>query len=298
MSFAQDFKKTATAGFVFLEIPTNARTQSLGEASIALSDQNSSGIFVNPASLGYTKLTHSFSASYAPWLAEINNYSASYSLKSDYGVFGVGLILFDYGTMPRTVIASGQKVYEVIGSFKASSLALGVTYSKMLTDKFSFGTTIKYVNEKIDIYSANNILFDGGVLYYTGLGSLRLAATIQNFGVDAKFLNDEFKMPATLRLGLASEVYGGFDDHYRITLTAEATHASDADERINFGCELSWKNIVTLRAGYKFFYDEEAFSAGIGLNPGLDMPVIIDFAYADFGRLGSITRITLQLGLN
>ena len=86
-SYSQEFKKTATAGFVFLELPVNARTAALGESSTPLSDVNASGLFINPASIGFTNLTHSFSASYSPWIAEIKHYASSYTFKTDFGVF-------------------------------------------------------------------------------------------------------------------------------------------------------------------------------------------------------------------
>ncbi len=293
---AQEFKKTATAGFTFLQIPVSARSAALGEASIALADLNSIGIFNNPAIPGFTNQTHSFSASYSNWFADIKNYASSYSYNSDFGVFAVGIILFDYGTMPRTTVSGGQKVYDVIGSFDANSTSASLSYSRMMTDRFSFGISFKYVQEKIDKYSADNILFDGGVLYYTGLGSLRIAASVQNFGTNSKFINDEFKMPTIFRIGAAADVLGDFTSEYRITLVAEAMHPNDGDEKVNLGTELSWNNIITLRAGYKFFYDEESYSFGFGLDPKLSIPMSIDFAFADYGRLGNILRFTLQLG--
>lgn len=294
--FAQEFKKTATSGFSFLQIPVSARTAALGESSIALSDMNSQGMFSNPAILGFTNHSHSFSASYSNWFADIKNYASSYSMHTDFGVLGVGVVMLDYGTMPRTLVSVGQKVYDVIGSFEANSISAGLSYSRLLTDRFSFGVSLKYVQEKIDRHSADNILFDGGVLYYTGLSSFRIAASIQNFGTNTKFINDEFKMPAMFRLGAAAEVIGDMNSEYRVTLIGEAAHPNDGDERVNVGTELSWKNMITIRAGYKFFYDEESYSFGFGLDPKLSFPVNFDFAFADYGRLGNILRFTLQLG--
>jgi hypothetical protein len=66
---------------------------------------------------------------------------------------------------------------------------------------------------------------------------------------------------------------------------------------VNLGLEFSWNNLVSLRGGYKFFYDEETYSLGIGISPDFNVPVNLDFAYADYGRLGNITRFTLQLGV-
>ena len=298
VSYSQNFKKNATAGFTFLEVPATARTAALGESSLALSDENSSAVFSNPAALGFSTQTHSLSVSYAPWFAEIKNYTSSYALKTYYGVFGLGLVVFDYGSIPRSVVAQGQKVYEVVGTFDAKSLACGITYSKMLTDKFSFGTAVKYVQETIDTYRASNVLFDGGVLYYTGLGSFRIAASVQNFGVNAKFINDEFKMPSVFKLGVAVEVTGGKDADNRITVLAEAVHPNDASEKVNVGMEYSWRSRVSLRVGYKFFSDEETLSVGLGFDPQMSVPFILDIAYSDYGRLGKISRLTLQFGLN
>jgi len=292
-----EFKSNATSGFTFLQIPTTARVAALGEASIALSDMNSEGLFVNPAIIGFTNYTHSFSASYSNWFADIKNYGTGYIYNSPIGVFGIGFILLDYGSMPRTTSSAGQKVYSVIGSFNANSIAAGLTYSKMLTDRFSVGVTLKYVQEKIDIYKADNILFDGGVIYHTGFHSLRIAATIHNFGTNTKFINDEFKMPATFKLGFAAEVFGDNKSEYKGTMIFEASHPNNSDERINLGTEISWRNMLIIRGGYKFFYDEESISLGLGINPQLDFPMSFDFAYSDYGRLGNILRFTLQLGM-
>lgn len=295
--YSQEFRKTATAGFVFLELPVNARTTGLGEAGITLSDLNSDGIFVNPAIPGFTNRVHNVSFSYSPYFAEIKQYATSYSFNSNLGVFSFGALMVDYGSMPKTQKVAGQRVYNIVGTFNSRSLAFALSYSKMLTDKFSFGIALKYVNEKIDIYSASNTVLDGGVLYYTGLGSLRIGATIQNFGTDAKFINDPFKMPAVLKLGAAAEILGDFNSDYRITTIMEAIHPNDGDERLNTGFEFSWKNIFSIRSGYKLFYDEETYSFGIGINGEPLFPVSFDISISNYGRLGNILRLTLQAGI-
>lgn len=296
-TFGQEFSKTGTAGFTFLEIPVFARSSALGEASVALHDLNSSALFTNPGVLGYSDKSHSLSLSYSSWIAEIKHYSTAYSFKSDLGVFAVGAVILDYGTMPRTIKSSGQKFFESAGTFSANSIAVSGAYSKRLTDKFSFGVALKYVRESIDVYSADNILFDGGIIYFTGLSSLRIGASIQNFGVNSKFINDEFKMPAMLRLGLAGEIVGGYDEEYRVTLIAEALHPSDSDEKVNTGIEVAWNEMIIFRGGYKFFYDEETVSFGIGIDPKLQIPMSLDFSYSDYGRLGNLLRFSMQLGI-
>ncbi len=296
---SQEFKKTSTAGFVFLQLPISARSAAMGEASISLSDLNSDAIFINPASAGNITNSHSFSVSYSPWIADIRHYVASYSYNSPAGVFSAGAILLDYGSMQHTVIPTSQSqgLYTVLGTFEARSLAVGLSYSRMLTERFSFGVAGKYVQEKIYVYEASNFLFDGGVIYNTGFNSLRIAATFQNFGVESKFINDVFKMPTVLKLGLSAELLGSMDTEYRLTLCGEAIHPNDGNERVNLGAEFCWMNIISLRGGYKFFYDEESYSAGIGIKTGSAYPLNFDFAYADYGRLGDVIRLTINIGM-
>jgi hypothetical protein len=291
---AQTFKNNGTAGFTFLEVPVSARTAALGESSLALTDQGAASVFDNGAALGFTPDKHTVSASYAPWFADIKQYGFSYALNTGEGVVGIGMVLFDYGSMPRTAVGQGQKVFETMGTFGAKSIAIGITYSRRLTDRFSFGTTVKFCQETIDIYKASNILFDGGVLYYTGLGSFRIAACIQNFGVNAKFINDEFKMPSVLKLGAAVDVLGGNDAETVVTVMAEALHPNDAPEKVNVGGEITWRKQLAVRGGWKFFTDEESYSLGIGFSPFAGGPFSLDFAHSDYGRLGKISRLSVQ----
>jgi hypothetical protein len=292
--YAQEFRSTATAGFVFLEIPMTARSAALSEATVALSDAGASGMFINPASIGFMKGTHSYSFSTAEWFADINHYGASYALSTGAGNFGVSVAVLDYGTMPLTVRLGGERSFAPIGTFTAQATAIGAVYSRALTDRFSFGVGFKYIDEKIYNYGASNIVFDGGIIYYTGFESLRLGASMVNFGTNAKFINDPFKMPTLLRLGVAGEVIGSMESDFRVTTVAEALHPSDAPERLNTGVEVCWNNMVSLRGGYKFFYDEETYNLGFGLNGHSLVPIEIDFAVSNYGRLGNILRLTIS----
>ncbi len=293
----QEFNKKATAGFVFLGIPANARTTSLGEASIALTDMNSDAIFTNPAGIGFTQKEHSFSVSYASYLADITHYSTTYAYNTQYGVFGLGFVVMDFGSMQKTVTTSSQKFFEVTGTFDSKAVAAALCYSKMLTDKFAFGVQAKYVKESIDVYSVSNVVFDGGVLYYTGLGSLRIAASMQNFGTDAQYINDPFKMPTVFKLGIASEILPEPVAGINLTGLVEAIHPNDSDEKINTGLEINYMDMVFLRGGYKFLYDEETYSFGIGVKGDFEIPVAADFAFANYGRLGNVLRFTVSTGL-
>jgi hypothetical protein len=52
------------------------------------------------------------------------------------------------------------------------------------------------------------------------------------------------------------------------------------------------------RAGYKINVDEQNYSFGAGVNIPVSMANIgVDYAYANFARLGSAHRFSITLGL-
>jgi len=302
-----NFKKVGSAGYVFLTIPVGARTASMGEAAVALSDLGPEALFVNPGSLGFSSPGQKVSFAYSPWIAETRHEAVAYVWNGgNWGFLGIGIVRLDMGEIqgyrdpPSDVLLGGASTgpklgeYDYTGVFTADAMALGVTYGRRLTEKFSFGVTGKFVQERIDAYISNNIVFDGGMLYETGFGSLRVGGVVRNFGVESKYLEGVFKMPADFRFGAAMEIIGSAEADQRVTVTTEFLHPTDNDERINVGLEYCFDRAVFLRGGYKFFYDEESWSAGGGI---LWRMLSLDASYADLGRLGGNTRITLGITL-
>jgi hypothetical protein len=292
---SQDFKKVGTTGYVFLEIPVSARASALGDASVALFHTGADAIFINPALVGFTSKRHSFNFTFANWLADTKHQAGAYLFKlGNFGVFGVGFVRLDFGTMQGTANANPDQPgnYVITEPFSADAMAFGISYSRMLTDRFSFGGFVKYVREKIWIYKSDNFVFDVGIIYFTGFRSLRIAGVIQNFGVDSKYIGDTFKMPSVFKLGIAGEILGEHNTPTRLSISVEALHPSDSPEKLNFGVEYTFKNFLSLRGGYKFNYDEENFTFGFGLAGfNIGVPVNFDFAFVNFSRLGSVLRI-------
>jgi hypothetical protein len=294
LSAQQNFKKVGTSGYVFLEIPVTARTLGMGEASVTMND-GAQGVFSNPALLGNLRHEHSAGISFANWFAETQHQAFAYAMNlGSSGTFGVSVDRLDFGTMTRTEDGQGQGLYNVLGTFSADAMAIGATYSRAMTDRFSFGGTVKYVSEKIAEFSSTNMVVDAGVLYNTGFHTLKIGGVIRNFGVDSKYLVGLFKMPTEFRLGASAEVLGDETADSRVTVAVEATHPSDNDERLNVGVEYCLMNFISLRGGYKFNYDEESWTAGLGL---FLEPVTVDLAYADYGRLEGILRLSVSVAL-
>jgi len=297
--FASEFSKVGTTGFVFLQIPVTARYAALGETGITLPDLQSEGIFVNPALIALTERKILVNLSYADWYVETSHQAIgiSYNLGT-LGTIGVNGLYFNFGDIQKTrnPFPTETGSYIDLGSYSAAGMAFGLSFARLLTDQFSLGTTVKYVREEIDQYHADNIIVDIGFLFYTGFQSLRVGAFLQNFGLDAKYVEQKFKMPQQMKLGISAEIWGSLQDDNHLTVLAEVAHPNDINEHIQFGMESVFFSSLILRAGYKFGYDAENLTLGLGLRFDFQGNLVrFDAAYMNHEYLESTLRYTLVL---
>ena len=237
------------------------------------------------------------------------------------GTLGLSLTYLDYGDIEVTTLAEQDGTGEF---FSASDMSLGLTYAYNLTDRFSLGGTVKYIQQKIWNSSATAIAMDLGVLFHSDIYGLRIGATITNFGtgmqMDGKDLlvqhdidpniygnndqilanlqTDEFPLPLTFRIGLAMDVLD--TEEHRFTIAADALHPNDNSESVNVGAEYMFNNLIAFRVGYKSLFldnSEEGLTAGVGLNYDFntDFGVRVDYAYQDFGVLDYTQHFSLGI---
>ncbi len=305
------FEKVGTTSFQFLKVTTNARAAAMGEAFTAVAD-NSEGLFYNPAAIVSVK-NMDFSASYLDWFLDIYHtaMSAAYTVPL-IGTFGIQALMANAGEIKVTSVDAlgfvGDKYLGFTGEvIKPGALVIGLSYARSLTEKFSFGITVKYAEEDLGVRSTGNIAFDGGLLYDTGFRSLRLSAVIRHFGPEVKFfdevdlarydpINDVtyyqkysgkgYPLPQTFNIGISSFLIGSsesmiLDSESQTLLFAfDMVQPRDFDQQYNVGLEYGFRNILFLRGGYKINYDSESYSVGFGL--AYDQ-YRIDYAYSDFG---------------
>jgi hypothetical protein len=112
----------------------------------------------------------------------------------------------------------------------------------------------------------DNVSIDIGTVFYTGFKSLRIAMAARNFGPDQNLAGwDEVvqiepvdvRMPIEFRLGLGMDFLDYEGSPHLLTVVLEGTHPNDGPERVNFGTEYWFNQLIALRAGYRFNYDEE-----------------------------------------
>ena len=165
-------------------------------------------------------------------------------------------------------------------------ISIGLSYGRKLTDKLSFGFLLRWTQENLDLDRFSSIDITLGSLFYTGFRSLRLGMVFSNLGKDQTVRELSYHLPVAFNFAAAMEVFGEKGEDVSFTLTGENYYATDfADPQYRFGGELWFRNALALRGGYKFNYDAETFSLGLGVKfkPVEGREIRADFAYSDFG---------------
>ena len=307
-----DIERVGQSGWQFLKITGDARIAGMGGAYVAASEANSAAAFGNPAALSGVK-NMDISLSHISWIADINIQTLAFAKTfGSLGTFGVSLVYVDYGDMYETInsVVDGEdRTSQVVtgNTFTASDLAIGLTYSRRVTDKLSIGGSIKYIREDLADFNMSNVSFDFGTVYYTGFKSLRVAMTARNFGPDVQLVGwseeyeseaDDIKMPIDFRIGVAMDFFDGPDSPHKLTVSLEGDHPNDAPEKVHLGAEYSFTDAFFLRSGYKFNYDEEGFTVGAGLRYKVYQYMgTFNYSYVDFGNLNKVHMIQLGIAI-
>ena len=308
-SYAQLFpvlggQRAGISALQFLKIGAGARAIGMGESFVAVANDASS-LFYNPAGAVQSP-SHQIHFSHTEWLVDLQHEfgAAIYKLSASDAV-GVSVISLHTDDMKVTTETQpfGTGQYFQYGDF-----AIGATYSRRFTEQFSFGITVKYVEESLAELKMRGVMVDLGTYYWTGLGSTRFAVAVTNFGsqvspsgsvrnlrgetIDAF---QEFSPPTQFRIGFAFEPVQ--EEMHRLTTSIQLNHPNDNSENVGLGVEYAWNNMLFARAGYKFNVDEESFSAGAGFVAPVSFTTIqADYAFADFGRIGGVHRISMTIG--
>ncbi len=302
-----DFQKYGTTGFVVLELPHSLRASGRGDTR-ALGVDGADAAFVNPAGLGFAGArTTAVSVGSTRYLGDTQLSSTAISHHfGNAGAVALSVAYLDYGTMARTANAggAGDGRFTQDGTFSASALVGGLSYARQLTDRFAFGATAKYVRETIDVYDASGVVFDLGLSFQTPLTGLKIGGTVQNFGREAKYVGNTFKMPSSVRLGASYEALPASSRIGQLTTQAEFHHPNNGPEELRMAAEYAPVRALTLRAGYGLQVGSTGVSAlsseGVSLGAsfdGLGDRLGLDVAYTSFGDLKSTVGVALRARL-
>lgn len=313
--------KVGTTVGNFLTIPVGPRATGMGGAFSAVANDATTA-FWNSA--GLSRLSRNeFSASTAEWLvgSRINWVGIGIKFDDDNAI-GISINQLDYGEEEITTVQQQNGTGQY---WSASDIAIGLSYSRNLTDRFSIGGTVKYISQKIYDVSATGFGVDVGLLFYTQLDGLSLGMNITNFGtemqldgksllqpididpanagnnsnISGQLLTESWSLPLTFTVGLAYDAYK--DDDWLLTLATDALIPNNQTTYGNVGMELTWGNLISVRGGYNSLFKEaaeEGLTAGVGLQYDFGgFFAKFDYSYADFGIFDPISRFSLSVGL-
>jgi hypothetical protein len=313
--------KSGTRAAQFLKIEVGARAIGMGGAYVALANDVTS-VYWNPAGLVHIQPHGGAGFVHTNWLADTNFDFVAAVIKA--GRLGAIALSYTSLSMPDMEVRSEFEPEGTGEFFSAMDMSLGLSYARQLTDRFSMGITAKYIRQQIWHMTASTIAFDIGLLFRTDFNWLVLGVSVSNFGpkiqyngkdtfinydfdpnqhgdsetIFANLQTDKWDLPLMFRFGIAVELLN--QEMNQLTTTVEARHPNDNNENVSFGLEYGFKRRFFLRGGYQAIFEdqtEKGFTLGTGFIYYLSqaIPLSLDYAYADWGRLNNAHRFSIEI---
>lgn len=287
---------TGTSAANFLKIGVGARGNALGGAFIASVNDNTA-LYWNPAGIAQIS-TLQVGICYTDWILDVShNFLGVVYPLGRAGAIGFSAISLSMGDM-KTLTPSepdGTGAY-----FTANDLALGISYARQLTDRFSVGVSAKYVHESISFSTAGTFAIDAGTQFDTGYRGLKIGMSITNFGgkltlkgtdqmtkadideviegnpeKEARLETEGWTLPLMFRFGLSMDLIQRGAN--RLTTNFDFNDPRDNNPFAVLGAEYGWNNMLFLRAGV--IYRSVSFDE-LKLTKAEELDLIYDFRLA------------------
>jgi hypothetical protein len=316
--------KSGTSGAPELLIPVGGREIAMGGAGVATSS-GVDAIFWNPAGLSRMPKNTEALFSHMNYIADIGvEYFAVGANFEGIGAIGLSLKSISFGDIEVTTAdvpdGTGQK-------FSPTFVTIGLTYSRLLTDRISVGLTGNLISERIDRVSASGIAFNFGVQYsgfanvnglsigvavknigtpmqFGGSGLLREASATDNLRPPADYLieaqSDE--LPSVIELGVAYRRQ--FDEKNSLTGMVMFENNNMSYDQYKVGLEYAFQDLFFIRGGWVFYpieatpeYRTFGGTFGAGLHFGLTgLDITVDYAYRAVQFLDANHVVAIKLG--
>ncbi|AIG30174.1 type IX secretion system outer membrane channel protein PorV [Flavobacterium psychrophilum] len=231
-------ERPITTGVPFLLIASDARAAAMGDNGVATSPDAFSQLY-NPAKYAFSIKKQGFAVSYTPYLtALVNDISLGqlnyFNKINERSAIGTSLRYFSLGEIQLTDDQGNNKAI-----VKPNELALDLSYSLKLSEKFSMAVAGRYIrsslkvsSETVDASAASTFAIDVAgyyqsdeIAYSDFNGRWRGGFNLQNIGPKLNYdgatgaENNANFLPSNLRIG------GGFDfildDYNKISTNVE-----------------------------------------------------------------------------
>lgn len=321
--FAGDTARKGTAGAEELLIPVGARSISTAGAFNSHFTGVES-IYYNPGGLDRMNGTEAM-FNYMNYIADINLSYFAIAAKTGFGSIALTYKALDFGDIPVTTNANPDGTGQM---YSPNFFVLGLTYSKLITDRVSAGATFSLINEGIMQTEATGWAIDFGVQYRFA-PNFSLGVAIKNIGANMSFSGENLKTKievpdATLGSGRAMyeadteqfQIPSYFDLSLGYTFEFNAENNlsvggvfrnnNSLEDYVKLGLEYDFMNVVYLRGGYNFIVgdtDDAIFNwsvgAGVNLNVGDALDIKFDYAFRNVENFPTDNHVfTLMLGVN
>ncbi len=319
--YGQIVKKVGTSSAAFLRIPVGVKGVAMGSAFTSIADDGSA-LFWNPGNISRSDRPTLF-VHHSPWLPGLDfNYLGFLLPVRRLGVFGVEVVSLASQEMDITTPEAPMGMGE---TFSAASTAVGIAYARSLTNRFSIGAAVKFINERIYNTNAAGVAFDVGTLFLTPFRDVRFGVSICNIGtrmqmggedlntyvdvaptqegnndnIVSQLKTDRFDLPIVMRIGLSwdRKITSGS----RITVACDGVNPNDDSPYLNAGTEFAaFNELLVLRGGYNelFLADREkglTLGAGFKIPRFAEMDLTLGYAYQEFHYLGAVNHFSMQI---
>jgi len=273
-------------GLPFLKLGIGARSIAMGEAFTAVGNDQSSSSY-NPA-LSRMLQSNEIMLMHKQWIEETSTEYFGATVRGEEFHYGISILST---SVPDIQVRTRPGDEE--GTFTSRNFMLGLSASTSISENINIGVSGKFLYEKIFIDEATGYGIDFGALYKVD-NNWSIGSSILNAGSMNKLRSESSRLPTTFRVGTS----------YLHTLSKEFSTLGAADVtktfndnliHINVGAELSYSNLIWLRAGYQTGYEFKSFSTGFGVRYEI---VKFDYAFVPFtGALASSHTFSLSFVL-
>lgn len=280
-------ERIGTAGAQELRIPVGSRASAMAGANIA-DVTGAEALYWNPAGVAYTEGSEVM-FSHLNYIADINvDYFGVMTSISDVGTIGLQAKVISIGDIEKTTTAAPQGTGAI---FSPTFSVIGATFSRVFTDRVSFGMTANLVSEKVEQVSATGLSFDFGFIYDPLWRGLKFGIAMKNYGPQMKFTGEgfdvaielpdaqpgtqsktlrtksaQFELPASIQLGVAWEAVN--QELNRAVVVGAFQSNNFSEDEFRGGLEYSYDDMFFLRGGY-VGSSQDSFMYGLTLGAGL-----------------------------
>ena len=289
---AYSANRSGTVSGQFLKLGLSARAMGMGDAQVAVAD-GASSIGFNPAGMMGVP-DYGFAATYTAWVADIqHSYVGLVKNFPGIGAVGFSVVLLTTGDIVETTPSFPEGTGR---TFRSSEYAFSAAFARQVTEQFRVGINGKFIQSYLydKVLGTTSFALDIGTLYDLPIIRSHIGVSLTNIGKDLTYIDETYSLPTALRFGVLLDVLQ--DANNQLVTTLQIVRPNDADEHYNFGAEYTFSNMVSLRGGWKFLYDQENVTGGFGVHlNSLGLNSTLDYAYNNYNYLPGTHSFTLSV---